>query len=239
MIRPLEYNRFSEFIAVSNLHFSGYLKSNGLCLKKLSDDIYTVDFVNAAVWLLSRKCLEVVGGFNPSFFHYGEDGNYKDRIYFLDGKIGIVPGAVAYHYHDYTKGPSIYFTDKVLSGYRSIIADVSDPNKKGMSLKWYVKLWRKLFLSLISFNIKSVKRNFTLLKMLAANKKQILDYLRFYVDSQHCLFDILTWNKTNPLPTYSNKYVNDFSDKMMVSINNAFLITNLINNKVIFLINKN
>lgn len=41
------------------------------------------------------------------------------------------------------------------------------------------------------------------------NKAQIMEYLDFYVTRNKCKFDILTWNKTNPLPTYSNKYVND------------------------------
>lgn len=41
------------------------------------------------------------------------------------------------------------------------------------------------------------------------NKKQIPDYFDFYVKEQGCKFDILTWNKTNPVPTYSNKYLTD------------------------------
>lgn len=41
------------------------------------------------------------------------------------------------------------------------------------------------------------------------SKKQIPEYFNFYVNKRNCLFDILTWHKTNPLPTYSNKYLND------------------------------
>lgn len=41
------------------------------------------------------------------------------------------------------------------------------------------------------------------------NKKQIPEYFDFYVKEQGCKFDILTWNKTNPVPTYSNKYLTD------------------------------
>lgn len=39
------------------------------------------------------------------------------------------------------------------------------------------------------------------------NKLQIPDYLRVYVGEMKCKFDILTWYKTNALPTYSNKYL--------------------------------
>lgn len=41
------------------------------------------------------------------------------------------------------------------------------------------------------------------------NKIQIPDYLKFYVDTYKCKFDIICWHKTNALPTYSNKYLSD------------------------------
>lgn len=41
------------------------------------------------------------------------------------------------------------------------------------------------------------------------NKIQIPDYFDFYVKKHKCKFDIICWHKTNPLPTYSNKYLSD------------------------------
>lgn len=41
------------------------------------------------------------------------------------------------------------------------------------------------------------------------NKRQIFDYMKIFVGEHKCLFDILVWNKTNALPTYSNKYLTD------------------------------
>ena len=41
------------------------------------------------------------------------------------------------------------------------------------------------------------------------NKKQIPDYFNFYVNELKCKFDIICWHKTNPMPTYSNKYLTD------------------------------
>ena len=41
------------------------------------------------------------------------------------------------------------------------------------------------------------------------NKKQIPEYLDVYVNKMSCKFDIITWHKTNALPTYSNKYLSD------------------------------
>ena len=40
---------------------------------------YKVASVNAAAWLISRRCLEEVGGFDPIFFMYGEDDDYCAR----------------------------------------------------------------------------------------------------------------------------------------------------------------
>jgi GT2 family glycosyltransferase len=66
-------------------------------LKKPLQEIYEVPFVNAAGWLLSRDILEKVGGFDPIFFHYGEDDNYCQRARFHGFKIGVVPTTFLYH----------------------------------------------------------------------------------------------------------------------------------------------
>jgi len=56
-----------------------------------------IDFVNAAFWLISRKLIEDVGGFNPFFYHYGEDMDYINRCFFRKYKVGIVSGAFGFH----------------------------------------------------------------------------------------------------------------------------------------------
>jgi GT2 family glycosyltransferase len=103
-----------DFGIVSPVHFNGdgtkldkgfsnYLKQNDnliydlLSAKKTHKSIYNVSFVNAAAWLLPRKTLETVGGFDPIFFHYGEDDNYCQRVLYHDFKIGIVPNSFVYH----------------------------------------------------------------------------------------------------------------------------------------------
>lgn len=54
-------------------------------------DLYDTRYVNAAAWLLPRKTVETVGGFDPFFFQYGEDDNYINRVHFHGMKIGICP----------------------------------------------------------------------------------------------------------------------------------------------------
>ena len=42
---------------------------------------YKVKYINAAVWLMSKSCIQTVGGFDTSMFvHYGEDNNYCQRV---------------------------------------------------------------------------------------------------------------------------------------------------------------
>lgn len=40
------------------------------------------------------------------------------------------------------------------------------------------------------------------------NKKQLLQYMNFF-DKKGCLFDLITWHKTNSIPNYSFKYMSD------------------------------
>lgn len=60
-------------------------------------EVYEVTFVMAAHWLLTRQCIEAVGGFSPSFFLYGEDDNYLKRVYYWKLKSGFVTTARAVH----------------------------------------------------------------------------------------------------------------------------------------------
>lgn len=58
---------------------------------------YPVEFLNAAIWLLSRRCVERVGLFNPVFQHYGEDLEYTDRVAFHGLRVGIAPNLHGFH----------------------------------------------------------------------------------------------------------------------------------------------
>ncbi len=62
--------------------------------------IYALDFVNAAFWLIPRTTIETVGGFNPLFYHYGEDRDYVNRCNYFGLKLGIVPEAKGFHDRD-------------------------------------------------------------------------------------------------------------------------------------------
>lgn len=69
-------------------------------------EVYTVKYVNAAAWLLPRNTMEVVGGFDPIFFVYGEDGNYLNRLEYHKLKLGLVPQSQIVHDHQTDSGMS-------------------------------------------------------------------------------------------------------------------------------------
>lgn len=63
----------------------------------VAGNVYEVPFVMAAHWMISRRCLETVGGFSPAFRHYGEDDNWLHRASFHGFRTGFLAGCVSVH----------------------------------------------------------------------------------------------------------------------------------------------
>ena len=93
------------------------------------EDIYEVPDVMAAHWLISKDCINKVGGFSPAFPHYGEDDNFVNRCRYHGFKVGIVPSARAVHdadSHPADRKKKIYLTNifmlvnlqKIFDAYR-------------------------------------------------------------------------------------------------------------------------
>jgi GT2 family glycosyltransferase len=80
-------------------NFNKYLLENKILIddKIKVEGVKEMKFANAAIWLISRYCIETVGGFDPLFPHYGEDNDYVRRMHFWGGKLGVVPNAIGYH----------------------------------------------------------------------------------------------------------------------------------------------
>lgn len=82
---------FERFAAKQQIFLNDHV------LKRSIKSVYEVPFVNAAAWLVPRIVFETVGGFDPIFFHYGEDNNFAQRVRYHDFKIGLLPEVVIYH----------------------------------------------------------------------------------------------------------------------------------------------
>ena len=90
----------------------------------LKNQLYPVDFVNAAGWLLTRKCLQIIGGFSPIFYHYGEDDNYCLRAKYHGIKIGIYP--LTHIFHDKSYNISKYDNPELIKERQKLV-NYSDP----------------------------------------------------------------------------------------------------------------
>jgi GT2 family glycosyltransferase len=76
-----------------DLYFKIYMKQGGhpfdLHHPSSGPRYMDLPFVNAAAWLLPTELLKKVGGFDPIFFHYGEDRHYSARVLFHGGHIRV------------------------------------------------------------------------------------------------------------------------------------------------------
>ena len=101
IISPLHLNGDGDSL---DGNFYTYLKKDECGNSILMDyllgkqrNYYDWGFVNAACWLLPSKTLQIIGGFNPLFFHYGEDDDYVHRVLFHGLKIRIVTSSYVQH----------------------------------------------------------------------------------------------------------------------------------------------
>jgi GT2 family glycosyltransferase len=103
-------------------------------LKELS----AVRFVLAAHWLVSRKCLDEIGGFAPIFPHYGEDDNYLQRVNYHDYKVGICTSVKGVHDRDESKWDNRH---RITFMYILYLIKSCDINRNGLRA-WISAIWR-------------------------------------------------------------------------------------------------
>jgi GT2 family glycosyltransferase len=103
------------------------LVSKLFCESRSLQEVYPFRYVNAAAWLVSRACLEKVGGFDPLFFHYGEDENYCQRARYHGFEIGVCPSAQVFH--DRADRPATVWTEyRILTCLVMELADIQIPD---------------------------------------------------------------------------------------------------------------
>lgn len=124
---------------------------NDLYFNKI-DDVYETKYIHAAAWMLSKDILISVGGFDPIFFHYGEDDNYLHRASYHKFKIGVCPKAQIVHDHQGSSLSNLEYREKI-----SWLVDWTNINHKLSAVNLYRYYFRKLFLFLICGNFKEVK----------------------------------------------------------------------------------
>ena len=103
--------------------------SDTVATGKAKDKVYPTKFVNAAMWLMSRDCLDTVGGFAPIFPHYGEDFNYADRCKYHHQKIGIYPYAAGIHDRTKKEPTKMLFKQIRQANYVDNLATLTNINR--------------------------------------------------------------------------------------------------------------
>ncbi len=116
--------------------FETYISNNKELVEELAEEYYTqktytVHFVNAAAWLIKREVLEKIGGFDPIFFHYGEDENFIQRIHYNKKKVVVVPESVIMHDRQDRKHPvPELFSQRYIKSWEKHLKVVyANPNK--------------------------------------------------------------------------------------------------------------
>lgn len=120
---------------------------NDLYFQNLKD-IYDVEDVMAAHWLIYIDCLKTVGGFSPTFPHYGEDENFVDRVIYHGYKIGVVPAARAIHDREFRQ---LTLKQILRFFYTSTLVYLSD-----ITTKYYLFRIFRLYLS-YAFRYKTLR----------------------------------------------------------------------------------
>ncbi|MFH7013757.1 glycosyltransferase family 2 protein [Flavobacterium sp. FlaQc-52] len=185
-------NNNTDFGIISPIHSDGKGSSldvsflyyiNRQCSDLISDsilnntlkEIYSVEMINAAAWFLPKKTFEVVGGFDPMFFLYGEDDNFCQRVLYHNLKIGITPSTVIKHDSDnnytvnFSKGSEKYY-NRFLNRIRVKYADVnSEEYKKIDRIKTY--FFKEAIVSLLKLDFKGYLVNKTKCRLI--DKKSI------------------------------------------------------------------
>jgi GT2 family glycosyltransferase len=139
----------------------------------LKKDIYDTNYVLAAAWLLPHKTIEMIGGFDPIFFHYGEDDNYLSRVIYHGLKVGIVPKVTICHdarkLYKREKNQTVTFDKWLLQ--RSTDLRYPD-NQIDVMIKEYCK---QAIVKFITFKRKTFLENYHNLMFLLRNKKSVLE----------------------------------------------------------------
>lgn len=131
-------------------------------------NVYDTKYVNAAVWLLPRKTIDTVGGFDPFFFIYGEDDNYINRVLYHGMKIGICPKVPIVHDNDRPRPLYDSREHEVL-----MMIDYTDVNKVHDLKRDMRQHWKKTITSFLKGRKKVAKQHYADYQWLKRNRQAI------------------------------------------------------------------
>lgn len=147
LISPIHLNGDGSLL---DYNFKGTLlmsaRNNALIDDLILNEVspqYPVEMVCAACWLLPITLLKKIGGFDPLFFHYGEDDNYLHRLEYHGVKRLVVPQAFMFHARD-RQGNMKAFRSKII--FRQLLMIGANINLKFWErLLEYLRVLKKCY----------------------------------------------------------------------------------------------
>ena len=143
------------------------------CYFQSLKDVYTFKYINAAAWLITRKTLETIGGFDPIFFLYGEDDNYLQRMEYHGVKLGLAPKIQIIHDHQENK--SVILDEyKRYRAEQCRIVEYVNILRPFSYWRYQIYLLRKILKNFCTFDWKQVHGIRCELNLFVRYKKQII-----------------------------------------------------------------
>lgn len=150
---------------------------------------YKISFLNAAHWLLPKKTIEMVGGFNPFFYHYGEDNDYINRCKFHGLSVVFSTEAMAVHDRPQNKNTQ----QKEISGLNFYFLKLVNPNENYSYSQLLKEVKRSYFKNKIIGNQEQAKF-FKKLKELLITRKEAIEAAQKHNHDQQFSFLNLSKN---------------------------------------------
>lgn len=136
-------------------------------------EVYPCKFINAAAWLLPASCVALVGGFDPLFFHYGEDRDFTNRVAFNNLRIGVCPQARIFH--DRNDRNNLYNQSVLAVEYMFALIHLKNVNRTVVDLliELCANTLRHLLFSLLQLRFGQIQLILKLLCKIAFNARKI------------------------------------------------------------------
>lgn len=197
ILSPLhKYNETTvDKLHLKSIHKNGLEYFNDLLCGKLTKEIYEIDYTNAAIWLISKECIENVGGFDPLFPHYGEDSEYAQRIKHFGYKIGLCPTVKGYHFrqqeNDRKMNKSLY--------YVSYLVDLKNYDRNLWKSYFIisVRILASMILDLRTMNFQKINSKCSAFTLALKNYSKIKKNRKINLVNSYCFLNTHNIKSTN------------------------------------------
>jgi GT2 family glycosyltransferase len=184
LIKTFENNQFAGIVSPMHLNgsytgldrnFVTYLSCDlisDLFQKKLKSE-YELPFINAASWLISKNCINKVGGFDTLLFtHTGEDDNYCQRVLYHGFRIIVNTSTTICHDRENREQEE----QKLFSKLKSRKVQLGNVNLDDANAESNIKnlkrlIYRSIIKNLICFKFKIIKELISELKLFSDIKE--------------------------------------------------------------------